>query len=36
VYGREQWLLVLAGTPTLRHPQDVHYPDTGEWTMRNE
>jgi uncharacterized cupin superfamily protein len=21
VYGREQWLLVLAGTPTLRHPQ---------------
>jgi uncharacterized cupin superfamily protein len=77
VYGREQWLLVLAGTPTLRHPQgedqleagdvvclpegpagahqlldcdessvlrlsttglpaNVHYPDTGEWTMRNE
>jgi len=21
VYGREQWLLILAGTPTLRHPQ---------------
>ncbi len=21
VYGRERWLLVLAGTPTLRHPQ---------------
>jgi uncharacterized cupin superfamily protein len=21
VYGREEWLLVLAGTPTLRHPQ---------------
>jgi uncharacterized cupin superfamily protein len=21
VYGREEWLLVLAGTPTLRHPE---------------
>jgi uncharacterized cupin superfamily protein len=21
VYGREEWLLVLAGAPTLRHPQ---------------
>jgi uncharacterized cupin superfamily protein len=21
VYGREEWLLVLAGTPALRHPQ---------------
>jgi uncharacterized cupin superfamily protein len=21
VYGREEWLLVLAGTPTVRHPQ---------------
>lgn len=21
VYGREQWLLVLAGTPALRHPE---------------
>src|SRR5213079_2536461 len=21
VHGREKWLLVLAGTPTLRHPQ---------------
>ena len=73
-----QWLLVLIGTPTLRHPQgedalepgdlvclpegpagahqllegasavrallltttglpaNVHYPDTGQWTMRNE
>jgi uncharacterized cupin superfamily protein len=75
VHGREQWLLVLSGTPTLRHaqgedileagdvvclpegpagahqlldggrvlrlsttglPANVHYPDTGEWTMRNE
>ena len=76
VYGRERWLLVLAGTPTLRHPQgddrlepgdlvcrpegpagahqlrdgdwrvlvlettglpaNVHYPDSGEWLMRNE
>jgi uncharacterized cupin superfamily protein len=78
IYGREEWLLVLAGTPTLRHPQgeedletgdlvcfsegptgarhllsrgesvvralflsttglpaNVHYPDTGDWLIRN-
>jgi uncharacterized cupin superfamily protein len=77
VHGREQWLLVLSGTPTLRHaqgedileagdvvclpegpagahqlldrdesrvlrlsttglPANFHYPDTGEWWMRND
>jgi uncharacterized cupin superfamily protein len=78
VYGREQWLLVLGGAPTLRHPQgedaldagdlvclpegpagahrllnrgrsavralvlsttglpaNVHYPDNGQWLIRN-
>jgi uncharacterized cupin superfamily protein len=78
VYGREAWLLVLSGTPSLRHPHgedllrpsdlvclpegpagahrllnrsesavralqlsttglpaNVHYPDTGEWLIRN-
>ncbi len=77
-YGREEWLLVLSGTPTLRHPDgtellaagemicfregpagahrlinhgkdvarlvlistlglpaNVHYPDSGEWVLRN-
>jgi uncharacterized cupin superfamily protein len=77
-YGREEWLLVLTGTPTLRHPAgtdrlapgdlvcfpegpagahrltnadtavtrlvlfetlgfpaNVHYPDSGEWLLRN-
>ena len=78
LYGQEAWLLVLSGTPTLRHPggddrlepgdivclpdgpagarrlsnagasaahvlllsttglpATVHYPDTGEWRLRN-
>ncbi len=78
VHGREEWLLVLAGTPTLRRPggedeleagdvvcfpegpdgarelrnqgasaarlwllsttdlpANVHYPDSGEWVLRN-
>jgi uncharacterized cupin superfamily protein len=30
VYGREQWLLVLAGTPTLRHPQGEDQLDAGD------
>jgi uncharacterized cupin superfamily protein len=30
VYGREQWLLVLAGTPTLRHPQGEDLLDAGD------
>lgn len=79
VHGRERWVLILAGTPSLRHPDgegvlepgdlvclpagpagahqllnrgdsavralvlsttglpaNTHYPDTGEWSMRNE
>jgi uncharacterized cupin superfamily protein len=76
VYGRDTWLLVLTGTPTLRRPDgedllepgdlvcfsegpagahqllgsdfralllsttglpaNVHYPDTGEWLLRND
>jgi uncharacterized cupin superfamily protein len=74
VYGREEWLLVVDGTPTLRHadgedqlevgdvaclpdgpegarelrgefrvlslsttglPANVHYPDSGQWLIRN-
>jgi uncharacterized cupin superfamily protein len=30
VYGREQWLLVLAGTPTLRHPRGEEQLDIGD------
>jgi uncharacterized cupin superfamily protein len=30
VYGREQWLLVLAGAPTLRHPQGEDELDGGD------
>jgi uncharacterized cupin superfamily protein len=29
-YGREEWLLVLAGTPTLRHPQGEEALATGD------
>jgi uncharacterized cupin superfamily protein len=30
VYGREEWVLVLAGTPTLRHPQGEDRLETGD------
>ena len=30
VYGREEWLLVLAGTPTLRHPQGEDEIEAGD------
>ena len=30
VHGREEWLLVLAGTPTLRHPQGDDRLDAGD------
>lgn len=30
VHGREQWLLVLAGTPTLRHPHGEDQLDAGD------
>lgn len=30
VHGREQWLLVLSGTPTLRHPQGEEQLDAGD------
>ena len=30
VYGREEWLLVLAGTPTLRHPQGEDELEAGD------
>ena len=30
VYGREQWLLVLAGTPTLRHAQGEDQLEIGD------
>jgi uncharacterized cupin superfamily protein len=30
VYGRETWLLVLAGTPTLRHPQGEDHLEAGD------
>ena len=30
VYGREEWLLVLAGTPTLRHPQGEDQLEAGD------
>jgi uncharacterized cupin superfamily protein len=30
VYGREQWLLVLAGTPTLRHPDGEDILEAGD------
>jgi uncharacterized cupin superfamily protein len=30
VHGREQWLLVLAGTPTLRHPQGEDLLEAGD------
>ncbi len=30
VYGREEWLLVMAGAPTLRHPQGEHRLEAGD------
>jgi uncharacterized cupin superfamily protein len=30
VHGREQWLLVLAGTPTLRHPEGEDHLEAGD------
>jgi uncharacterized cupin superfamily protein len=30
VYGREEWLLVLTGTPTLRHPQGEDQLEAGD------
>jgi uncharacterized cupin superfamily protein len=30
VYGREEWLLALAGTPTLRHPRGEDRLETGD------
>jgi uncharacterized cupin superfamily protein len=30
VYGREEWLLVLAGTPILRHPQGEDHLEAGD------
>jgi uncharacterized cupin superfamily protein len=30
VYGREEWLLVLTGTPTLRHPQGEEQLEPGD------
>ena len=30
VFGREQWLLVLAGTPTLRHPEGEDRLEAGD------
>jgi uncharacterized cupin superfamily protein len=30
VYGREEWLLVLAGTPTLRHPRGEDQLEAGD------
>ena len=30
VYGREEWLLVLAGAPTLRHPQGEDQLEAGD------
>ena len=30
VYGREEWLLVLAGTATLRHPQGEDRLEAGD------
>ena len=30
MYGRENWLLVLAGTPTLRHPQGEDHLGPGD------
>jgi uncharacterized cupin superfamily protein len=30
VYGREEWLLVLAGTPTLRHPDGEDRLEAGD------
>ena len=30
VYGREEWLLVLAGTPTLRHPEGEDRLEAGD------
>jgi uncharacterized cupin superfamily protein len=30
VYGREEWLLVLSGTPTLRHPQGEDRLEAGD------
>ena len=30
VHGREEWLLVLAGTPTLRHPHGEDDLDAGD------
>jgi uncharacterized cupin superfamily protein len=30
VYGREQWVLILAGTPGLRHPEGEDQLEPGE------
>jgi uncharacterized cupin superfamily protein len=30
VYGREEWVLVLVGTPTLRHPQGEDHLEPGD------
>jgi uncharacterized cupin superfamily protein len=30
VHGREEWLMVLAGTPTLRHPHGEEQLDAGD------
>ena len=36
VYGRETWLLVLAGTPSLRHPHGEDLLATGDLVCRPE
>jgi uncharacterized cupin superfamily protein len=36
VYGREEWLLVLAGTPTLRHPQGEDHLEAGDLVCLRE
>jgi uncharacterized cupin superfamily protein len=36
VYGREEWLLVLAGTPTVRHPQGEEDIETGDLVCFSE
>ena len=35
-YGREEWLLVLAGAPTLRNPQGEDQLETGDLVCRPE
>jgi uncharacterized cupin superfamily protein len=36
VHGREEWLLVLAGSPTLRHPQGKEQLDDGDLVCLHE